>query len=292
MYGMELSEKVRKYQNTGKGWEELKNRLILFIYQWALKKKNLGEEKAADFLLSFMPRIKSLIKNYNHYECPFEHYVKVCLEWHTVRFHTTREKDRKKEELYWQSEGRQDIWEACQPQALYEGRKKEDQPQKELPPFMKEETFRKRFLRYLLYHVNSIDYARIDSYATCLGMKEKQLMTHLRQAEEMIKKQREKRNLLMERKRGYFIDHKYQEMKLKITEEQQKKEEIRFRMETLRRKMENLMVRMDRIKLTPSTEQVGKLTACSASTVGRDIKFIGDHLDRLNAEKGGIPPEE
>ena len=285
MYGMELSREVRHYQETGEGWNELNRKIVLFIYQWGLGRKNLGEDRTADFLLSFLPRIKALVRNYSSYDCPFEHYVKVCLEWHMVKFHTALVRETRKEELYWQTAGRQDLLAAHDSPSPYVAERNE--PEKTFPPAMRDKRFRKRFLEYILYHVDCFSYGMIDSYADYLGMGKDDLFRKIKQAEELIVKKRDRREAIMEKKRSYYIDHKYHEMKLKITEEQKTREEIRERMDRLTYKIERLNARIRRIKMTPTAEQVGLLTGSSSSTVGRNIKMVRDLLVELADENPG-----
>jgi hypothetical protein len=286
MYGQKLSEKVKDYQKTEQGWKELEKGITLFIYEWAQKKRNIGDEWAADFLLSFMPRIPALVRNYNHYDCPFEHYVTVCLEWHVIKFQTSNNKKIKKEEIYWQTTGHQDLWEACQPKPAYSV---DEKVPKNLPPFMLDYKFKKRFLKYILYHVYRINYDMLETYADYLGMEKAELNRLIRKADELIRKKKERREAIMEKKRTYFIDHRYQEMKLKLTEDLKNREEIQNRITSLDHKIHSLMIRAARIKMTPSTEDVGKLTGSSSSTTGRDIKIIGDFLSTLAKKKGLFP---
>ena len=279
MYGMELSRLVRQYQNTGLGWLELRQRISLFIYSWGLGKKNLGEDRAADFLLSFLPRMEALVRNYSNYECPFEHYVKVCLEWHMIKFQTDRAKANSKEELYWQTAGKQDLIAAYDPSPVYHS---SDSSWKEnLPSPMSGERFKRRFLEYLLYHVDNISYRMIDPYADYLGMNREELFCKIKQAEELIASKRDKRESIREKKRTYYIDSKYQEMKLRITEEKKNREEILERMSQLKYKIEKLNDRIARIKMTPTAEQVAELTGSSSSTVGRNIKMVKKLLEEI-----------
>jgi len=282
MYGKELSEEVRSYQKTGEGWEELRNRIVLFIYGWGLKKRNLGEDGAADFLLSFLPRIKSLVRNYADENCPFEHYVKVCLEWHMVKFHTDRHREVKKEELYWQIEGKREsllLAQTAPPYPRTDGRRGCS-----LPALLQEPRFKRHLLAYLLYHVEYVTPDLIDPFARFLGMPRDELHSRLARAEALLGPKREKRESMREKRRSYFIDHCYQEMRLKLTEDRAAREEIQERMGALKHKMAMLQKRIDRIKMTPSTEEVGRLTGKSSSSAGRNITTVKEYLSRLALE--------
>jgi hypothetical protein len=284
MYGKELSEMVRSYQRTGEGWEELRNRIALFIYGWGLRKRNLGEDGAADYLLSFLPRIKSLVRNYADENCPFEHYVKVCLEWHMVKFHTDRNREVKKEELYWQIEGKRESLLLAQTEPSYPSIHEERMIS--LPGPLNDRRFKRHLLEYLLYHVEYVTPDLIDPFARFMGMTRDELHCYLGQAEALLEPKREKREAMREKRRSYFIDHCYQEMKLKLAEDRAVREEIRERMAALKHKMEKLQMRIDRIKMTPSTEEVGRITGKSSSSAGRNITTVKEYLARLVKEDG------
>ncbi|MDC7219326.1 MAG: hypothetical protein PQJ59_05260 [Spirochaetales bacterium] len=272
---MELSRTVRTFQEEKKDWEPLKSRIILFVYQWGLNKKRLGEEEAADFLLDFMPRIKAVTLNYNHYDTPFECYLKVCLEWHLRKYTAEKERNRKRELLYWQTAGYQEMLEACEPAPAY-GEKKA--PKKSPLTLPQKRFFKKRFLLYLLYYVDRINPNMIANYANYLDMPSEELRFLIEGAEELIHSKRKRRKEMMDKKRSYFIDHKYMEMKLNITNTAEKREEILEKIDYLNHKMDSLKIRASRIKMTPTVDDLSRLTGYSSSTISRDLKVVRTYL--------------
>lgn len=282
MYKTELSKEVRDYQETGEGWEYLYRKISIFIYQWGLKRRSIGEELASDFYLTFISRIKCLLKNYKDYDCAFERYLRVCLEWHTMKYHKVKNEKEKKEEAYWISTGNYEALLASQPDESYNVNTGEMIPQ----VGTSEKRHRKSLLAYLLYHIDSVPLKDIQSYANYLDMDKLELEKKLLNALELIRPKQEKKNIIVQRKRNYYIDLKYQEMKLKITEEKKKRDEIELRMSKLKGKMESLKKRAHRIKMTPTTIEVAAILGETPSTTGRNIKNMREYLKQSAKERG------
>jgi hypothetical protein len=151
-----------------------------------------------------------------------------------------------------------------------------------LPKGIEKDRFKKRLLQFLIYHVDYIRQDMIGSYADFLEIDENKLRDYLKEAEKVINKKKTRKEEILQKKRSYFIDIKYQEMQLRITEDREKRQEILAQIARLRERMEGLKQRAGRIKMTPTTVQVAKITGFSSSTAGRDIKLMRQYLNGSN----------
>lgn len=290
MFKTELSAQVAQYQRDSQNKDDLMKKISLFIYQWALKNRSLGEELAADFYLSFHTRVRCLIRNYRDFSCPFESYLRICLEWHLKKYSTRQKDRRKKEEIYWQTTGKFDALTAYEPEESYGTT---ETVRINLPPGADKERLKKRILKFLIYYVHYVKPEMVDTYAVFLEMDPDRLRNYLSQAEKLLEKKMTKRDELLKKYRSLFIDLQYGEMKLRMAEDKPDRERMLEQIEKLKRRMSQLKERTKVIKMTPTTRDVARISGTSPSTTGRDIKLVRQFLRGDNrmgeAYKNALP---
>ena len=133
-------------------------------------------------------------------------------------------------------------------------------------------------LEFLIYYVDYVKPEMIDHYAAFLEIKPEKLKGYLNQAEEILRKKNNRRKAIMQKKRSYYIELKYQEMKLRITEENKERQDILDKITVMKKKVENLKYRAKRIRMSPTTIEVAKIAGSAPSTTGRDIKYIRQYI--------------
>ena len=103
----DLTRAVMRYKETGFGFEEIRARLFLLIYDYPKVRRRLDADVCGNFLIYMMPRIESLIERYKHETVAFEGYLNVCLRWRLksfLRAETTRRtrSEREVDPYIWQ----------------------------------------------------------------------------------------------------------------------------------------------------------------------------------------------
>lgn len=82
----ELTRAIMRYKETGTGFEEIRARLYLLIYDYPKARRRLDSDVCGNFLIYMMPRIESLIERYRRETVAFEGYLNVCLRWRLKSF--------------------------------------------------------------------------------------------------------------------------------------------------------------------------------------------------------------
>ncbi len=82
----ELTQAIMRYKETGCGFEEIRARLFLIIYDYPRISRRLDPDVCGDFLMYMMQRIEPIIERYRFESIDFEGYFNVCLKWRLKSF--------------------------------------------------------------------------------------------------------------------------------------------------------------------------------------------------------------
>ncbi|MFW5690080.1 MAG: hypothetical protein ACOC1U_10965, partial [Spirochaetota bacterium] len=89
-----IDDRVLEYQRAGRGIDELVENVCELVYNYPIGRNGFQKEDAAEFLLTFYPRIRRLIEKYRPTGSSFESYLGATLRWQLRSFAMQRASER------------------------------------------------------------------------------------------------------------------------------------------------------------------------------------------------------
>jgi DNA-directed RNA polymerase specialized sigma24 family protein len=200
-----LTKAICRYKQTGRGLDAIMQRITVKAYTFARQNHYCCEDDYADFLLTFYPRIDSLIKRYRMTGMDFEAYLQSCLIWHMKSYLTIRIRKKRQEMILYNESCEALIqtettgWEVHEAnpepfQALLQKERKQDEMRESL-----------KILLLALKCANEINDNFINKIASRIGM-HSAIVFHLIEIMRTMMRNRTKRiqSLQERRRRNYF----------------------------------------------------------------------------------------
>ena len=111
-----LTDDVVHFQQTGKGYKEIVDRISVLAYRFPARRQGFSEEDCAEFLLRFHPRIPGLVSRFAPTGFPFESYLQSTLKWQIKSFAAARTRHK----IYLYASRSNDIATAMHPSLCHE----------------------------------------------------------------------------------------------------------------------------------------------------------------------------
>ncbi len=86
----DLTRRVIAFQLYGDGFDEIVQQASLLIYAYPATVPTLTEDDCGDFLIFFVPRLRTLIRNYRPERAEFEPYLRMCMRYRIMSYLASR----------------------------------------------------------------------------------------------------------------------------------------------------------------------------------------------------------
>lgn len=276
-----LTQTVLTYKETGKGWNDLSDRISLYIYDYPGNWTDWDEDKCSDFFLSFLPKISGLIRRFRP-DYSFETYLSSSLRWYMKTF-TERQAGREHYECW--------AIEAAESQALqiseldplafnsYEENVIMDSPEDcpfelEINGRLKDPILRRRLLYAVLLRTADVDVHRIPVIARLVDVDPDWLFERTEKARSLVSVKIHRREKLRQRRNEcwYQLDGARKRIEGAFDSDRQGQWEKKAR--TWRNRYMTACHGIRKMNITPSHREIGRLLDVPPGTISSGLHFL------------------
>lgn len=296
-----LTDEVVRYQETGKGWRELSDRISLYAYKYPMKTSDWDEDRCSDFFLAFHPRIPRLVERFRP-KFNFETYLSCCLKWYMKTF-SDKVADREHYECWW-SDPERARYDECG--ALVDscaesfGETSEELPEKPEPGacggiftldsqgHIADPAIRKRLLFITLLRAGDLDSRQVEAMASLVNVDPEWLFNRVRMARDSVLWKLENRERLRRRRNEcwYRLESAGRRRKAEEVRDGNRYREWQRKEKTWRSRYRSASEGLKKSRVNPSHKEIGRLLNVPAGTVSSGLHLIRKAWDAVSEASG------
>ena len=279
-----LTEAVMAYKNSGKGWQDLYERICVFAYEFPVKWSSWDEDRRGDFFLFFMPKIRGIVSRYRPVYS-FETYLSCTIRWNMKTF--AEKKAVQERYVSWtveESERQTEITLTDNPglsgefhSLIDDGSLEDDCPfDLDEEGRLRDPAFRRRLLFVVLLRAADIPEDRIPALANLTGVDINWLEQRAKTARDLVKAKVEKREKLQRRRNEcwYHLNGALIRAASDGAAGTDSRSTWEKKASTWRRRYATACESLRRLNVTPSHEEVGRLMDVPPGTVSSGLFFV------------------
>ena len=289
---LSITEEVVQFQQTGRGWKALSDRICLYAYRYPRLASDWDEDRCSDFFMSFYPRIRRLVERYRP-EYSFETYLCSCLKWHMKTFLDHVAAGEYYDD-WWTDPDRAEMDGCGSVMELSEGIG--------YPAAMEQETesgtggrfrtdstgriadpaFRRRFLYVLMLKAADLSGSQVEALAKLVGRDPRNLADNVRSARETVAWKVEARERLRRRRNECWYRMKDAARRSRAEEvcEGNRYREWKRKEQTWRSRYESASRHLKVTKVHPTHRDISRILGVPQGTISSGLHLLRRKLDR------------
>ncbi|MDA3808818.1 MAG: hypothetical protein PF518_00675 [Spirochaetaceae bacterium] len=261
-----ITESVLRYQESGKGYEEIVKRISLIIYNYPVRIQNLTEDDKSEFYLSFYNRIEGLIKNFSYMGIPFETLLNQTLKWH-IKTYVSKKKDEKRLIALQVQEAETDIKDL-----LSDDYKNE---YNEIPLLkLKGCASRRRLLFLVLVDSPNISDKEMKSFSKITGYELEWLFFLKDTLINRLFKRNKRLTQLREKRNNTYMKLLYKQSLYSDEIDREKKEIISDQINRLKKRLDDTRYEISRVPCRPTHPEIAELLKVPKCTVDSGLHYF------------------
>ena len=287
---IEFTDALIKYQQTGKGYENLVEQIAVHVYSILKTKYKMKDDERGDFFCAYYPKIANLIKHFEYHGTPFKIYLKVSINWNIKTFRTLKSKYRSIQkavykEPFYLVPCKDDFTEITNSDLHISEFAREALQIKDKKEILSE-TVKKRLLYIYLIEADHLDETIRNGIIEMTGYKKK----WIEKCSEKLKKKMDKRLRRvkqMEKRRNcaFFEFHLLQE-KFSFTLDKEEKKMLDDQIKKLRKKITNMNRDISNAITRPTHKDLADVLQIPKGSIDSGIFYIKNSFKEIeNFEK-------
>lgn len=261
-----ITEAVLAYQQEGKGYDDLVNRISVIIYNFPEKIQNLTEEDKCEFYLSFHSRIRGLICNFSFRGIPFEALLNQSLKWHTKTYISKKREEKKRMTI--QVKEAEVLIKEKNASCLFDVY--EDSPDIKL----KSEASRKRLLFLILVDSPNITDREMKAFSEMSCYEYDWLLSLKDTLNKNLYERSQRLTMLRGKRNNIYMQILYKQTRYSEEIEDEKKKRIKDQIGRLRKRLEDIRKEISRVPSRPTHREVAGLLNIPKGTIDSGLHYF------------------
>lgn len=281
---MDLNEMYSLYAVGKIGREEFKNSIITYAYDRLRWEKNI---EGGDFLISFIPVVEGMIKDYSEDLSSFKHYTNRRIDWLKLEIKRSYIKNREKCDAYQyhqQVEYLENLMISENP-IEYNITKKAAEFLKISNGLISKDTTKKRFTIFVLKCSRLLDDALIESICEILDRPTSWLYDLKDKLDALGTNRIKSREYLIHRNNRLFIEINRDQEKLSNMPLGIDKDNFKKKLESKIERKAEIQRTLNRRSYGPKNEEIAKLLSIPKGTVDSSLFYMKKELTSLLHDK-------
>lgn len=261
-----ITEAVLRFQEDGKNYRGVFDRISLIIYNYPDKISSLSEEDKCDFFLSFYNRIEGLIRNFSYRGLPFETLLFQTLKWHSKTFMSTKKEEKKllAAALHDEEIKIRDLLSFQSDEEQAECRK----------IILKGKASRKRLLYLVLMDSPNIRDSELLTFSKLSGYDYEWLLEMKDKLNRKLHERSRRLTELREKRNHYFTKLRFKQLGLADETDKEKREQILKQISKLRKRLDDTRYEISRVPFRPTHGEVAELLNIPKGTVDSGLHYF------------------
>lgn len=280
---MELEQSYELFEQGLIEKESFKESILAYAYNQAGRDKYI---EPGDFILDFIPKVDSIIKNYNPILASFKHYINKHIKWLMFSFNKQYAKNKEKSDAYqyhYIAEFKDNL---CLSEESVEY--KISDVAKNLLSIENGEitknSLRKRLEIFTLKNSRNLTSQQIDILAPLIGRTSEWLFSVKEQLDKNCYERIENREYLQLRHNRLFIEITRDQKKLTEMDEGYEKDLLFSKMQDKQRRKHELNIKLTKRNCGPKNEEIALMLDIPKGTVDSSLFYIKKTLLTLLPE--------
>lgn len=275
-----LTERVLRYQQTGKNYSELIGEIYKFTYKYLRKVKRLPREQYNDFFFFLLPMLKKITENFRYQGIIFEHYLEYILKLRMNNYLRKKQKIEQKWKIlknisfwenYYHKTGIMEKAHTIDPRiaAIFQINNQ---------GYIQDPACRKRFLLYALKRARELDQDDVVIIAQYTRYDKNWLTTIIEKLKKGLNKKEIRYNTLVEKRNRAFFYLNIIEEKLSKTIEPEKKIKLQKQLQNLRKILYNAVHEISRIPFSPTHKEIARVLGIPKGSIDTSMHRLKNLL--------------
>jgi hypothetical protein len=296
-----LTEQVVDYQQSGRGYERLIERIALEIYTYPRGRGKWNEDDASDFFCYFFPKVPALINRFVFHGRPFEVYLKTTMKLQLRTFAVRRTSSQIYGHIltdggFWAADdgGYDDSYAGYAGGAAMEAAEPESTDPAFLPTpearrvlridhnlHIIDPTLRKRFLFLVLKGAASVSGHMIRRAAVLASCDAGWIFRCVDALRDTLAARRERLCMLRERRNHYYFRMFCMQEELKIATDEESRRRLADAMCLIRTRLAGTLEEISRVPLTPTHKDIAEVMGVPKGSVDSGLYYLRSALAAL-----------